>query len=82
MLKNQSYWDRDHVGIANVVYVPLPDENAEWLRYRAGELDLTQSVPAAALASIRAERPSELHIAPLLGTMYYAKQAALCASPF
>ena len=70
--KNPSYWDRDHVRISNVVYVPLPDENTEWLRYRAGELDLTQSVPAAALASIRKERPSELHLAPFLGTMYYA----------
>jgi oligopeptide transport system substrate-binding protein len=80
LLKNPSYWDRDHVGIANIVYVPLPDENAEWLRYRAGELDLTQSVPAAALASIRAERPSELHVAPFLGTMYYAFN--LRAAPF
>jgi oligopeptide transport system substrate-binding protein len=70
--KNPSYWDRDHVRITNVVYVPLSDENAEWLRYRAGELDLTQSVPAAALASIRKERPTELHLAPFLGTMYYA----------
>ena len=70
--KNPFFWDRDHVNIGNVVYVPLPDENAEWLRYRASELDLTQSVPAAALASIRAERPSELQIAPYLGTMYYA----------
>jgi oligopeptide transport system substrate-binding protein len=72
LAKNPSYWDRDHVGIGNVVYVPLPDENAEWLRYRAGQLDLTQNVPAPALASIRAERPNELHIAPFLGTMYYA----------
>jgi oligopeptide transport system substrate-binding protein len=72
MVKNPSYWGRDHVGIENVVYVPLPDENAEWLRYRAGQLDLTQNVPAAALASIRAERPDELHIAPFLGIMYYA----------
>jgi oligopeptide transport system substrate-binding protein len=80
LLKNQSYWDRVHVGITNVVYVPLPDENAEWLRYRADELDLTQSVPAAALASIRAELTSELHIAPFLGTMYYAFN--LRAAPF
>jgi hypothetical protein len=42
--------------IANLIYVPLPDENAEWLRYRAGELDLTQSVHAAAFASICEER--------------------------
>ena len=78
--KNPSYWDRDHVQITNVVYVPVPDENAEWLRYRAGELDLTQNVPAAALASIRQERLSELHIAPFLGTMYYAFN--LRAAPF
>jgi oligopeptide transport system substrate-binding protein len=78
--KNPMYWDRDHVGISNVIYVPLPDENTEWLRYRAGELDLTQSVPAAALASIRKERPSELHLAPFLGTMYYAFN--LRAAPF
>jgi oligopeptide transport system substrate-binding protein len=70
--KNPTYWDRDHVRITKVVYVPVPDEYAEWLRYRAGELDLTQGVPAAALASIREERFSELHLAPFLGTMYYA----------
>jgi oligopeptide transport system substrate-binding protein len=80
LLKNPMYWDRDHVAITNVVYVPVPDENAEWLRYRAGELDLTQSVPAAALASIREESSSELHLAPFLGTMYYAFN--LRAAPF
>jgi oligopeptide transport system substrate-binding protein len=80
LLKNPAYWDRAHVGITNVVYVPLPDENAEWLRYRAGELDLTQSVPVAALSSIRKESPNELHIAPFLGTMYYAFN--LHAAPF
>ena len=80
LLKNPMYWDRDHVAITNVVYVPVPDENAEWLRYRAGELDLTQSVPAAALASIREGNLSELHLAPFLGTMYYAFN--LRAAPF
>jgi oligopeptide transport system substrate-binding protein len=80
LLKSPTYWDRAHVGITNVVYVPLPDENAEWLRYRAGDLDLTHSVPVAALTSIRRESPSELHIAPYLGTMYFAFN--LRASPF
>jgi oligopeptide transport system substrate-binding protein len=80
LLKNPTYWDRDHVRITNVVYIPVPDEYAEWLRYRAGELDLTQSVPAAALASIREENLSELHLAPFLGTMYYAFN--LRAAPF
>jgi oligopeptide transport system substrate-binding protein len=70
--KNQAYWDRDHVPISRVVYVPLPDENTEWLSYRSGQLDLTESVPVAAFSIIEKERPSELHVAPYLGTAYYA----------
>jgi len=70
--KNLSYWDRPHVGIRNIVYVPLSDESAEWLQYRAGALDVTQSVPLAALPIIQKERASELHVAPFLGTLYYA----------
>jgi oligopeptide transport system substrate-binding protein len=66
--KNPWYWDRNHVPITKVIYVPLPDENAEWLRYRAGELDLTQGVPPAALVAIRKEHLSELHLSPFLGT--------------
>jgi oligopeptide transport system substrate-binding protein len=70
--KNAEYWDRDHVRIKTVVYSPVPDANTEWLLYRAGQLDLTQSVPAAALASILKNQPSELHVLPFLGTAYYA----------
>ena len=70
--KNPLYWDRDRVRIEKITYFPLPDENAELLRYRAGELDLTQSVPASALAMIRKDIPGELHLAPLLATAYYA----------
>lgn len=78
--KNWVYWDRNNVSIEKVEYVPLPDENAELLRYRAGQLEITQNVPSAALAGIRKERPSELHIAPFLGTVYYAFN--LRAAPF
>jgi oligopeptide transport system substrate-binding protein len=70
--KNPKYWDRDRVRIEKIAYFPLPDENAELLRYRAGELDLTQSVPASALSLIRTDIPGELHVAPLLATAYYA----------
>ncbi len=36
-----------------------------------GQLDLTDVVPANQLATLRAERSSELVIAPILGTAYY-----------
>jgi oligopeptide transport system substrate-binding protein len=70
--RNLSYWDRLNVHIPNVEYVPNPDENAEFRQYRAGQLDITQSVPSGALESVRAERPNELFVAPFLATAYYA----------
>ncbi len=70
--QNSSYWDRTNVRIPNVEYVPIPDENAEYRQYRAGQLDITQSVPTGALDSVRAERPNELFVAPFLATAYYA----------
>jgi oligopeptide transport system substrate-binding protein len=70
--RNSWYWDRSNVRIPNVEYIPIPDENAEFRQYRAGQLDLTQSVPSGALEAIRAERPTELFVAPFLATAYYA----------
>ncbi len=70
--QNLSYWDRTNVRIPNVEYIPIPDENAEYRQYRAGQLDITQSVPNSALDSVRAERPNELYVAPFLATAYYA----------
>jgi len=66
------YWDRAHVRIPNIEYVPNSDENAEYQQYRAGQLDITQSVPSAMLSTVRTERPHELVVAPFLATAYYA----------
>jgi oligopeptide transport system substrate-binding protein len=70
--KNASYWDRRNVHIDQVNFVPVSDENAELRQYRANQLDLTESVPPGSLAMIRESIPHELHIAPYLGTSYYA----------
>jgi len=70
--QNLRYRDAANVRIPNVQYVFVPDENAEFRQYRAGQLDITQSVPSSALDLVRAERPSELLIAPFLATAYYA----------
>ena len=72
LTKNRRYWDADNVRIQNVEYVPTTDDNAELRRYRAGELDITQTIPSSALPALRKERPAELLIAPYLATAYYA----------
>ena len=70
--RNPEYWDHQNVRIPEVEYIPISDENAELNRYRAGELDVTQSVPPSALPLIRKDFPNDLLVAPYLGTVYYA----------
>jgi oligopeptide transport system substrate-binding protein len=70
--RNDHYWNRAAVSIAQIDYIPVPDENAEMMQYRAGQLDMTQAVPLAALPAIQHDRPAELHSAPFLATAYYA----------
>lgn len=72
LVKNQQYWDRKNVHINNVIYVVVSDENAELRQYLAGDLDITETVPANAIGLIRREKQSELHIWPFLGVAYYA----------
>jgi oligopeptide transport system substrate-binding protein len=68
---NPAYWDRSHVHIQQVSYQFIPDEASQYARYRAGELDMTDTVPANALPSLRREHPSELVTSPFLATAYY-----------
>jgi oligopeptide transport system substrate-binding protein len=72
LVKNPEYWDRNNVKIERVEYIPISDENSEFNRYQAGQIDITQSVPPNALPIIRREFPNDLLLAHYLGTVYYA----------
>jgi oligopeptide transport system substrate-binding protein len=69
--RNTSYWDRANVQLDRVDYQIAPDQNSQFAAYRAGQLDLTDTVPPNAIESLRKEHPQELVIAPLLATAYY-----------
>ncbi|MDX1442326.1 MAG: peptide ABC transporter substrate-binding protein [Gammaproteobacteria bacterium] len=69
--RNPHYWDAEAVRIDSVDYLPIDDEESEFNRYRAGELDITQTVPARRVADLRESMPDELHIAPYLSTYFY-----------
>jgi oligopeptide transport system substrate-binding protein len=69
--KNQQYWDRGNVHIENVDYQIASDQNTQLTQYRAGQLDITDIVPANAIPWIRAEHPNELVVAPFLATAYF-----------
>ena len=80
MTRNSKYSGRESVHIPNVTYEIVPDENAQLSRYRAGEIDITDTVPANALPALRAGHSKELVIAPFLATAYYGLN--LAAPPF
>jgi ABC-type oligopeptide transport system substrate-binding subunit len=69
--RNPYYWDnaRNHVDAVN--YQQIADQGAELRRYRAGELDITYTVPPAEFKWIRANLGAELNISPQLSTYYY-----------
>jgi oligopeptide transport system substrate-binding protein len=71
LLQNKRYWDRANVHIPRVRYQVTPDQNAQLASYRAGQIDITDSVPANALPWLRSEQSTELVTAPFLGTVYY-----------
>ncbi len=69
--RNPMYWDNDKTIIEKVIYLPIEETSAELKRYRAGELDITGSIPTSQYDWIKKNLPGELHVAPTLGTYYY-----------
>jgi oligopeptide transport system substrate-binding protein len=69
--KNPNYWDNKNVHIPIIHYQFSSDEASQYAQYRAGQLDLTDTVPATAIPSLREAHSTELVIAPFLATAYY-----------
>jgi oligopeptide transport system substrate-binding protein len=69
--RNTSYYDNKRTFFKRVVYYPIDSSNAEFSRYRAGELDWTDTIPPNKLAWINKNLPDEAFISPYLGTYYY-----------
>ncbi len=72
VVRNEHYRDPLSVNFDAVEYYPIADPATELLRYRAGELHITATVPPASLDALRRERPDELRIAPRLAVYYLA----------
>jgi oligopeptide transport system substrate-binding protein len=69
--RDTNYWDRENVRIAKVRYEIASDQNSQLAQYRAGQIDITDVVPANAIPWIKAEHPKELVVAPFLATAYF-----------
>ncbi|MEM7430465.1 MAG: peptide ABC transporter substrate-binding protein [Pseudomonadota bacterium] len=71
LLRNEQFWDNDNTAIDVVVYHVHEDELTEFNRYRAGELHITDSIPADSFEQARADYPNQVKISQYLGTYYY-----------
>ncbi|HKY90344.1 MAG TPA: peptide ABC transporter substrate-binding protein [Nevskiaceae bacterium] len=69
--RNRRYWNDAHTAIERVVVVTTEDGNAEFKRFRAGELDWTEAVPASQAAWVRAHLADVYHVHPYLGVYFY-----------
>jgi oligopeptide transport system substrate-binding protein len=69
--RNPHYHGAAGVAVGRVVFHPTESPGSELKRYRAGELDWTDTIPASQAHWIREHLGSELHVAPYLGTYFY-----------
>jgi oligopeptide transport system substrate-binding protein len=69
--RNPHYHAATAVPIASVRFHVTEDPSSEMKRYLAGDLDLTESVPAGNLLRLRERFGDELVVAPMLGTFWF-----------
>ncbi|MCI0434565.1 MAG: peptide ABC transporter substrate-binding protein, partial [Gemmatimonadetes bacterium] len=68
--RNPHYWNAANVAFDQVRYEIIVDENAEFTRFRAGDIDVTNSVPEQRFQELRATPGSGLQHRPWLATFY------------
>jgi len=69
--RNGEYWNDANTAIDAVRYHHVADPVTELTRFRAGELDVTYTLPPGEAGRQRAAGARGLHVAPQLGVYYY-----------
>ncbi|MDT8439115.1 MAG: peptide ABC transporter substrate-binding protein [Wenzhouxiangellaceae bacterium] len=69
--RNPHYHAAGRVVIEEVVYYPIEDQNTEFQRFRAGDLDWTDQVPHNQFRWISRNLPAALSVSPWFGSYFY-----------
>jgi len=70
-VRNKNYWNNEHTVLNKVTYLPVVSSTADVNRYRAGEIDITSTIPETQFASLKKTIGEQVHISDKLGTYYY-----------
>jgi oligopeptide transport system substrate-binding protein len=68
--KNPHYYTSNSTYYDQVIYWVTEDQSSELKRFRAGDLDITESIPDSQIKWIKQNLPEELHIAPYIGSFF------------
>jgi oligopeptide transport system substrate-binding protein len=68
--KNARYRDAGHVRLDRIEFIRFDSEDTEDRAFRAGQVDVTMSVPKSKIEAYAHERPADLHRAPLAETRF------------
>lgn len=68
--RNQHFHGVDGVALAEVEYLPIEDPGSELSRYRAGEVDITETIPPGRFQWLGENLAAELRVTPYLGSFW------------
>lgn len=68
--KNPHFHAAASVALDVVEYLPIEDPNSELSRFRAGELDITETIPAGRHDWLRTYMADELQVSPYIGSFW------------
>ena len=69
--KNGYYWDVDNVRLNKIVFYPTENVTTEERMFRAGQLHITNDIPADKIQTYQDANDLSLRIDPYLGTYFY-----------
>lgn len=69
--RNPYYWDDAHTILNKVTYLPIVSNTAEVNRYKAGEVEMTFTLPPHLFKALKTELPGQVKVDPQLSTYYY-----------
>lgn len=69
--RNTAYYDDANTTINKITLLPISDGATEVARYKAGELDVTSTIPHEQFTQLKSELGNQVSVAPQLCTYYY-----------
>jgi oligopeptide transport system substrate-binding protein len=72
LVKDNNYWNAQHVVITKVTYMPVESDETAMRMYQSGQIDYTYSIPSGIYAQVSKQFGKELQTGVQLATYFYS----------